>query len=117
MSSRCSWAAGIIIIIAWASGRPASVSSSSTRSKAAESELPSGISGRQRSRSWPKRFECSAASRARIQLKLPARVLISPLWASRRSGWASSQLGKVLVEKREWTTASALCSSGSRRSA
>ena len=54
MSSRCSWAAGIIIIIAWVSGRPASTSSSSTRSKAAESELPSGISGRQRSRSAPK---------------------------------------------------------------
>ena len=42
MSSRCSWAAGIIIIIAWVSGRPASASSSSTRSKAAESELPVG---------------------------------------------------------------------------
>ena len=37
--------------------RPASTSSSSTRSKAAESELPSGISGRQRSRSGPNRVE------------------------------------------------------------
>ena len=35
-------------------------------------------------------------------------VLISPLWAIIRNGWASSQAGKVLVEKREWTTASAL---------
>ena len=44
-------------------------------------------------------------SRAESQLRLPWMVLISPLWASRRNGWASGQLGKVLVEKREWTMA------------
>ena len=35
-------------------------------------------------------------------------VLISPLWAITRYGWASSQLGNVFVEKRECTSASAL---------
>ena len=49
----------------------------------------------------------SSASRARIQLRLPITVLISPLWAMNRNGWASGQLGNVLVEKRECTTASA----------
>ena len=32
-------------------------------------------------------------------------VLISPLWAMNRNGCASGQLGKVLVEKRECTSA------------
>jgi hypothetical protein len=40
----------------------------------------------------------SCDSRARIQLTLPRSVLISPLCAIRRYGWASSQLGNVLVE-------------------
>ena len=53
------------------------------------------------------RSEASSASRARIQLRLPMTVLISPLWAMNRNGWASGQLGNVLVEKRECTTASA----------
>ena len=34
-------------------------------------------------------------------------MLISPLWAIIRYGWASSQLGNVFVENREWTSASA----------
>ena len=34
----------------------------------------------------------------RIQLTLPRTVLISPLWASIRKGWASRHSGKVLVE-------------------
>ena len=41
--------------------------------------------------------------RARIQLRLPLTVLISPLCAMVRNGWASGQDGKVLVEKRECT--------------
>ena len=44
------------------------------------------------------------------------QVLISPLWAIIRYGWASAQLGKVLVEKRECTTASAVTIRLSRRS-
>lgn len=42
------------------------------------------------------------ASRARIQLMLPRRVLISPLCPSERNGCASGHLGIVLVEKRRW---------------
>ncbi len=38
--------------------------------------------------------------RATAQLRLPVTVLISPLWASRRKGWASGQRGMVFVEKR-----------------
>ena len=52
--------------------------------------------------------ELSWLSRARIQLRLPLTVLISPLWAMSRYGWASGQLGKVLVEKRECTRASSV---------
>ena len=49
----------------------------------------------------------SIASRARIQLRLPRTVLISPLCATYRYGWASGQDGNVLVENLEWTRASA----------
>ena len=66
------------------------------------------------SRSSPNRSLASVDSRARIQLMLPRSVLISPLWQMIRYGWASSQLGKVLVEKREWTSASAVLKRSSR---
>ena len=49
--------------------------------------------------------EASAASREVIWFLLPRSVLISPLWQSERKGCARAQLGKVLVEKREWTSA------------
>jgi hypothetical protein len=62
------------------------------------------------------RSEASAPSRARIQLRLPMTVLISPLWASMRYGWASGHDGKVLVENREWTSASAESIRSSARS-
>ncbi len=55
-------------------------------------------------------------SRAAIQLRLPRTVLISPLCATSRNGWASGQDGNVLVEKREWTSASSLAYRGSDRS-
>ena len=58
----------------------------------------------------------SSASRARIQLRLPLTVLISPLWAISRYGWASSHAGNVFVEKREWTSARALVTRSSSRS-
>ena len=67
-------------------------------------------------RSRPNSSLASWLSRARIQLMLPIRVLISPLWAITRNGWASSQLGKVLVEKREWTSANAEAKRSSLRS-
>ena len=44
---------------------------------------------------------------------LPRRVLISPLCEIIRYGWASSQLGKVLVLNREWNRAKALATRSS----
>ena len=64
----------------------------------------------------PKRSEASWDSRAFIQLRLPLTVLISPLCATKRYGWASGQLGKVFVEKREWTSAIAVAKRRSERS-
>ena len=58
----------------------------------------------------------SRASRAAIQFRLPRMVLISPLWAMKRYGWASGHDGKVLVENREWTSAIALMTRSSERS-
>ncbi|CAM5739903.1 hypothetical protein SBADM41S_04180 [Streptomyces badius] len=65
---------------------------------------------------WPKRLEASWDSRAFIQLRLPLTVLISPLCATKRYGWASGQLGKVLVENREWTRATVEAKRRSERS-
>ena len=78
--------------------------------------MSSRSSGRIFSTSSPNFGEASCSSRARIQLRLPRSVLISPLCASMRYGCASSQLGKVLVEKREWTSASRLTTRSSPRS-
>jgi hypothetical protein len=58
----------------------------------------------------------SIASRARIQLRFPRMVLISPLCATYRYGCASGQDGNVLVENRECTSASADANRGSARS-
>ncbi len=58
----------------------------------------------------------SNASRVRIQLRLPRTVLISPLCATSRYGWASGHDGKVFVLKREWTMAIAEEKRSSRRS-
>ena len=85
-------------------------------SSEAESEMSSRRSGWIFSMSSPNSGEASWSSRARIQLRLPRSVLISPLWASMRYGCASSQLGNVFVEKRECTSASRLTTRSSRRS-
>ena len=106
MPSWFSQASGIIISTEWARLRPPRCSSSSTSSNEAESLAPGVQIGKARERSPGMRSVSSSASRARIQLRLPASVLISPLWARYRYGWASGQLGKVLVEKRECTRAS-----------
>ena len=98
--------------IACGSDRPPMCSSSRHSSKLAES-LPAGSSaGKTRSMPRPSaesgiRLLASIASRARIQFRLPRTVLISPLCAIYRYGWASCQDGNVLVENREWTMASA----------
>ena len=54
----------------------------------------------------------STLCRACIHERLPRMVLISPLWASKRKGCASDHVGKVLVEKREWTRARPLVKYG-----
>ena len=56
----------------------------------------------------PRVGEVSALSRAAVHSRLPRTVLISPLCATRRKGCARLHVGKVLVEKRECTSASAL---------
>src|SRR4029079_10574254 len=66
--------------------------------------------------SGPNRSETSCDSRARIQLRLPLTVLISPLCATKRYGWASGHDGKVFVEKREWTSDTAEAKRRSDRS-
>ena len=82
------------------------MSSSRTLSKVAESDPP-GAHDRERLREV-------APEELRGELRLAGAhpvdvaacsVLISPLCAMTRNGWASSQLGKVFVEKREWTRA------------
>ena len=96
-------------------------SSSRQASKLAESLADSSRTGSSRSSprpsaSRPMRSEASSASRARIQLRLPRIVLISPLCAMYRYGWASGQDGKVFVENRECTRARAEAYRGSDRS-
>lgn len=103
-----SHASGIIISTECGSERPPRWSSSRTSSKEAESECSGVQTGKILSRPRPLRSAgmrsvASWDSRALIQLRLPLTVLISPLWATNRYGWASGQLGKVLVEKRECT--------------
>ena len=117
MESWFSHASGIIISTECGSDRPPRCSSSSTSSKEAESEASGVQTGKIRSRSCsPNRSEASWDSRATIQLRLPLTVLISPLCATKRYGWASGQLGKVLVEKRECTSAIAEAKRRSDRS-
>ena len=91
-------------------------SSSRTSSKDAESLAPGVQIGKSRSRSPGITSLDSSASRARIQLRLPITVLISPLWAMNRNGCDSGQLGNVLVEKRECTTPTADSTRSSTRS-
>ena len=45
------------------------------------------------------------SSRAIIRLMFPRIVLISPLWAMIRFGWALCHDGVVFVENLEWTIA------------
>ena len=90
-------ASGTIMAMAWVRERPPRVSSSSTLSKTAESLPPGATTGSRRARSSPKSGEARLASRARMLFTLRRRVLISPLWAAMRKGWARNQEGEVLV--------------------
>jgi len=55
-------------------------------------------------------------ARAFAQFRLPWMVLISPLCARKRNGWASRHCGRVFVEKRWWKTHSDEARRSSRRS-
>ena len=90
MSPRPSQASGTSVISASAGSKPRRTSSSRTLSRLAESDPSSETIGRSASG--------SSASRARIHARLPVTVLISPLWASMRNGWARLQSGSVFVE-------------------
>lgn len=116
-----SQASGIIISTECGSERPLRWSSSSTSSKEAESEWSGVQTGKIRLIPSPFllagiRSVASCDSRAVIQFRLPLTVLISPLCATNRYGWASGQLGKVLVENRECTRPIAEANSRSDKS-
>ena len=70
-----------------------------------ESEPSVSMTGRTFLRSAPKRRDSNIRCRACIQFTLPRSVLISPLCEMYRYGCERDQLGKVFVEKREWTIA------------
>ena len=78
--------------------RPPRTITSNTLSSDAESEPPACTTGFKSSPYSPKAPATMRGSWLFIQLTLPRSVLISPLWASMRNGWAKRQLGKVLVE-------------------
>ena len=101
-----------------ASGReyPQRLRSSSASSNPAVS-LASGVQiGKILVMSPGRRSVARRASLARIQFRLPWTVLISPLWAIRRYGWARGHEGNVLVENLECTRAMALTTRSSVRS-
>ena len=78
--------------------RPARTISSKTWSSAMESDAPGCTTGRITLSSVPKASDAMRISWLRIQFTLPRRVLISPLCASVRNGWASRHSGNVFVE-------------------
>src|SRR5581483_3018410 len=116
ISAWFSHGSGIIISTACGSDRPARCSSSRHSSKLAESLSVGSTIGNNRDKSPGISAEDSIASRARIQLRLPRIVLISPLCARYRYGCANGQDGNVFVENRECTSASAEAYRGSARS-
>ena len=91
-------ASGTSMVFAIGADRPERTSTSNTESKAPESEVPPGMIGLISSAISPKAELAIRISCDFIQLTLPFSVLISPLWANMRKGWASHHCGKVLVE-------------------
>ena len=74
------------MVLAMGRSRPERTISSNTASSAAESELPGSTTGFTSSIASPKAAAVRRHSWAFIQLRLPRRVLISPLWAMTRNG-------------------------------
>jgi hypothetical protein len=89
---------GTSIVLAIGADRPARTSTSNTASSAPESDAPCGMIGLMSSAMSPKVPLAMRISWLFIQLMLPLSVLISPLCASIRNGWASHHCGKVFVE-------------------
>src|SRR5206468_11887806 len=111
-SASFSHAGGRSSVIAWQASRPAAVRGAKAASRLAESLPPSGSSGLSSPAARPRRAAASEASRARIRLRLPWIVLISPLWARVGKGWVRLQEGWVLVLKRWWKSAKAVAKAG-----
>ena len=91
-------ASGTSMVLTIGALRPPRTSTSNTASSAPLSDVPPGMIGLMSSADSPKAAEAMRISWLRIQLTLPLSVLISPLCASMRKGWASHHCGKVLVE-------------------
>ena len=98
---------GTSIAIACGIDIPLIIRNSNTLSKLAESLMPSCTMGEMSLMSPSASLE-STLSLAFIQPRLPRMVLISPLWANKRKGWASDHVGNVFVLNRECTNASPL---------
>ena len=97
---------GMAIITASGSSMPLITRNSSVLSSIAESDPEVLTTGRTLVMSSVLKAGARiVSSRASILSALPRMVLISPLCTIKRFGWARSQLGLVLVEKREWTIA------------
>ncbi len=77
--------------------RPPMTRSSSALSRLEESLPPGWMTGRSFLIASPKNGLLSSGSRARVQSRLPATVLISPLCAIMRQDCESGQVGKVFV--------------------
>ena len=97
-STEACQASGIIVSLAVGASLPERISVSNTASIDAVSDAPAGITGLISSEASPNAMLAMRISWLFIQLRLPRMVLISPLWASARNGWASHHCGKVLVE-------------------
>ena len=104
----CRHGSGIVTITASGSSMPFITRNSSVLSSMAESDPAVLMTGRILSISSCMTGLTIVSSRASMRSALPRIVLISPLWRIRRFGCARSQLGVVLVEKRECTMAMAL---------
>ena len=91
-------ASGTMIVLTMGADRPERTITSKTASSAAESDEPPGTIGLMSSAMSPKVPDAIRISWLFSQLRLPFSVLISPLCASIRKGWASHHCGKVLVE-------------------
>ena len=98
IASECDQASGNSRVLTMGASRPARTSTSKVLSSAEESEPPGWITGFTSSPKSPKAWAAMRISWLFIQLELPFSVLISPLWASMRKGWARRHSGKVLVE-------------------